>query len=76
MEVDGEEGNTPPAARMEEPMDVGDGSDVVRNDMEEDRGAPSSVSPGGSPPADGAPSQSDILEPGAFVKDTVRAQPM
>ena len=27
-------------------MDDGDDSDVVRNDMEEDRGAPSSASPG------------------------------
>ena len=57
-------------------MDVGDGSDVVRNDMEEDRGAPSSVSPGGSPSADGAPSQIDSQELGAQVEDTVRAQPM
>ena len=40
-----EEGNTPWVAMMEEPMDVGDGSDLVRNDLEEDRRALSSASP-------------------------------
>ena len=61
---------------MEQPMDIDDDYDVAKNDMEEDRGAPSSVSPGGSPPADGAPSQIDNQELGAQIEDTVRAQPM
>ena len=53
------EGNPPAAAMIPEPMDVRDGSDLVGDDMEDDRTSLGSALPDGSPHADGASSQAE-----------------
>ena len=71
MEGGGEEGNTPLAAALEEPMDTEDGGDLVGDGTDDDRRPLSRVLPGGSPAPVSALPQIDEIEAVAFVEDKV-----